>query len=385
MRRWVIRAAILVAVVAAFWLLKVTLLAPKPVPVRLSAVERGTVEETVTNSRAGTVTARRRAKLSPEIGGQVVAIPHREGDAVAAGAVVLRLDDRSQRAQLELAGRELEAARAEQERACLGAERAARELERVQRLADDQIVSDDLLDSVASAHLTAEAGCRTAAANAARAQAAVTVARTALSKTVLLAPFAGIVAEVAIEIGEWTTPSPPVMPVPPVVDILDPESIYISAPMDEVDSGRIRTGMPVRVTIDSHRDMSFPGTVARVAPYVLDVEEQNRTVEIEVDIDRLGERILPGTSADVEVILSAREDVLRVPSSALIEGSRVLVLDGDRLAEREVESGLRNWDFTEILGGLDQGERIVVSLDRPEVEAGALAAADDASGEQPER
>ncbi len=383
MKKWLIRSAIVVGVVALFWLLRVTLLAPDPVPVRLGPVERGTVEETVTNSRAGTVTARRRAKLSPEIGGQVVDIPHREGDAVAAGAVVLRLDDRSQRAQLELAGRDLEAARAEQERACLAADRAERELERVRRLAEDDIVSADLLDSIESAHLTAAAGCRTAAANTARAQAAVTVARTELSKTVLVAPFAGIVAEVAIEVGEWTTPSPPALPVPPVVDVLDPESVYISAPMDEVDSGRIRTGMQARVTIDSHRDVSFPGQVARVAPYVLDVEEQNRTVEIEVDIDRLGERILPGTSADVEVILSAREEVLRIPSSALIEGRRVLVLDGDRLAERAVETGLRNWDFTEVTGGLDEGEKIVVSLDRPDVKAGALATAEEAAAGDP--
>ncbi len=385
MKKWLIRLAILVGVVILFMVLKATVLAPDPVPVRLTSVERGTVEETVTNSRAGTVTARRRAKLSPEIGGQVVAVPHREGATVEAGAVVLQLDDRSQRAQLDLSERERQAARAEQERACLAAQRAERELERMRTLADEEIVSTDLLDSVESAHLTADAACRTAAANTARAQAAVAVARTALSKTVLRAPFTGVIAEVTIEVGEWTTPSPPALPVPPVVDVLDPESIYISAPMDEVDSGRIRSGMPARVSIDSHRDISFPGTIARVAPYVLDIEEQNRTVEVEVDIDRLGKRILPGTSADVEVILSVREDVPRIPTSALIEGSRVLVLDGDRLAEREVEIGLRNWDYTEITSGLDEGEEIVVSLDRPEIEAGALAVAEDESADESAR
>ncbi len=381
MKKWLLRVAILIGIVAVIWLLKVTVLAPEPVPVRLAAVERGTVEETVTNSRAGTVTARKRAKLSPEIGGQVAEIPHREGETVEAGAVVLRLDDRAQRAQLDLAGSELQAARAEQERACLTAERTDRELQRVQRLADERIVSTDLLDSVESARMTAAAACRTAQANSARAQAAVGVARTALSKTVLRTPFAGIVAEVSIEVGEWTTPSPPALPVPPVVDVLDPESIYVSAPMDEVDSGRIRAGNTARVTIDSHPDTTFAGQVARVAPYVLDIEEQNRTVEIEVQIERAGAQILPGTSADVEVILSVREDVLRVPTSALIEGSSVMILDGEHLAERPVETGLRNWDFTEITSGLDEGERIVVSLDREDVAAGALAVDEDAAGE----
>ena len=359
-----------------------TWLAPKPVPVRLLAVERGVVEETVTNSRAGTVTARRRARLSPEIGGQVVALPHREGDLVEEGAVLLKLDDRSQRARLELAERELDAARAEQERACVAADRAQRELRRIERLAEEEIVSADLLDSIESGALTAEAACRTAVANSARADAAVQVNDSELTKTVLLAPFAGVVAEVSIEVGEWTTPSPPALPVPPVVDLLDPDSIYISAPMDEVDSGLIQPGMPARVTVDSHRDRTFDGRIARVAPYVLDLEEQNRTVEIEVDFDSQGERILPGTSADVEIVISVREGVLRVPTSALIEGGRVLTLVGDRLEQRDVETGLRNWDFTEVSGGVEEGDRIVISLDRPEVEACALAVADEDAGRE---
>ena len=83
--------------------------------------------------------------------------------------------------------------------------------------------------------------------------------------------------------------------------------------------------------------------------------------------------LLPGTSADAEVILSARDDVLRVPTQALLEGSRVLVLEEGRLVERTLEAGLRNWDVTEVTRGLAAGERVVVSLDRPEVKAGALA------------
>jgi HlyD family secretion protein len=116
--------------------------------------------------------------------------------------------------------------------------------------------------------------------------------------------------------------------------------------------------------------------VVRVAPYVLDVEAQNRTVEIEVAVDDepLTASLLPGTSSDVEVVLSVCEDVLRVPTGALLEGGKVLVLEGDRLAERVVVAGVRNWDLTEIREGLQAGERVVVSFDRPEIRAGARAA-----------
>ncbi len=78
------------------------------------------------------------------------------------------------------------------------------------------------------------------------------------------------------------------------------------------------------------------------------------------------------------MILSARDDVLRVPTQALLEGGRVLVLEGDRLVERALQAGLRNWDVTEVTSGLAAGETVVVSLDRPEVKAGARARVADA-------
>src|SRR5207245_3160984 len=103
---------------------------------------------------------------------------------------------------------------------------------------------------------------------------------------------------------------------------------------------------------------------------------QNRTLEVEIDFgDAVFARtLLPGTSADVEVILKIAQDVPRIPSYALLEGNRVLVYDGGVLASREVVTGLHNWEYEEIKEGLKEGDRVVVSLDRAEVKAGARAA-----------
>lgn len=377
MRRWSFRLAILIAVVAVFWLLRQTVLASDPIQVRVETVERGQVEATITNSRAGTVTARRRARLSPEVGGQVLALPFREGDRVSKGDVVLELDAATQRANLILRQRELDAARAEENRACVSSERSRREMERVKRLADDQIVSLDLLDAAESAYSAASASCTAAAAQSARARAAVALSRTELAKTVLRAPFDGVIAELTVEIGEWTTPSPPGMLIPAVLDIIDLSSIYISAPMDEVDSARIRAGQAVRATIDSHRGTEYPARITRVAPYVLDIQEQNRTVEVEAELEdsEFASQLLPGTSADLEVILEVREDVLRIPTAALIQGNRAMVIEDGVLRERQLEVGIRNWNFTEVSSGLAAGEAVVVSLDQAGIEDGASAEA----------
>ena len=89
-----------------------------------------------------------------------------------------------------------------------------------------------------------------------------------------------------------------------------------------------------------------------------------------------------GYSADVEVILATREDVVRVPTSALQEGSRVLVAGADgTLQERKVKTGLSNWEFTEVLDGLKAGDRVVTSLEREGVKAGATFVVDDKSAQ----
>jgi HlyD family secretion protein len=377
MRRWLVRLAVILGIVVAGLALRATVFAPKPIAVRMAAAARGRVEETVANSRAGTVKARRRAQLSPEVGGRVLAIPHREGEQVKAGEVLLRLDPSVLEARIALSRRELQAAEAQRQQACFAAERGQREVSRSRRLAGEGIVSADLLDQTQSAAAGAAAACRAALANVAQARAGIDIAARQLDQTVLRAPFSGIVADVAVEVGEWTTPSPPAVPVPPVLDIIDPASLYISAPMDEVDSARIRTGQPARVTVDSYPGRHFAGRVSRVAPYVVDRQEQSRTVEVEVELAAVPAdvRLLPGTSADVEVILAAHDGVLRIPTPALIEGGKVLVLADGVLAERQLQTGIRNWDWTEILSGLAPGDRVVVSLDRPEVKAGARAQA----------
>jgi HlyD family secretion protein len=107
---------------------------------------------------------------------------------------------------------------------------------------------------------------------------------------------------------------------------------------------------------------------------VLDVEAQNRTVEIDVELDdkTLSATLKPGTSADVEIVLETHEKALRIPTSALYEGNKVLVVEDDQLVSRDIQIGLKNWNWTEVATGLDEGDVIVTTLDRPEIKPGAL-------------
>jgi len=154
---------------------------------------------------------------------------------------------------------------------------------------------------------------------------------------------------------------------------------YVSAPLDEVDVGRVKTGATVRVTFDAYPGKSFPGRVTRVADYVVDVREQNRTFEVEVKLDdaSFASGLLPGTSADVVVVLARKDDALRVPAYAILPGGSVLVLEKGLLVSRKVETGLRGTEWAEVLSGLREGDAVVTSLDRSEVKEGVRARAEE--------
>jgi HlyD family secretion protein len=345
---------------AAWWLSR-----PQPIAVEAVEVSRGSVAETVTNTRAGTVKACQRAKLAPAAGGQIARLPVKKGDRVASGQVLLELWNDDIRAELSLAERDAAAAQARRDEACVSARVARRESDRLASLVERKLVSIEQAERASGEADSRDAACRAATAQIRVSGARIDAAKARFERTLLRAPFEGIVAEINGEVGEFVTPSPVGIPTPPAVDVVDTSCIYITAPIDEVDAPRVREGMPARVTLDAFRDRSFTARVRRVAPYVLDLEKQARTVEVEAEIDSPGDAsLLPGYSADIEVILTERADVLRVPTRALVEGRRLYVIEDGVIRAREVTTGIGNWEYTEVTGGLDAGARVVVTIDR---------------------
>lgn len=370
--KWRNRIIVVAVIAAIILLLRFTLFKSKPIEISAYRVARGKVEQTVTNSKAGTVKARKRANLSSEIGGRVVYLDAQEGKRVKQGQLLLKVDDTELKASLGLAERAFDSATATMKEACIASELAKREFERNKALHQGGIVSDAILDQASNQYEVARARCDAARADASRARANVDVAKAALLKTEVRAPFNGIVVQVTTELGEFVTPSPPGVPIPPVIDMLDDSGIYVEAPIDETDAAKLRTGLPVRISLDPYPDKSFSATLTRIAPFVRDVEGQNRTVDIECEFNQreFSRKLLPGTSADIEVILTSRDNVIRIPAYALMEGSRVLMLNQNKLVARNVKTGLRNWDYVEITDGLKEGNLITTSLERADVQEG---------------
>jgi HlyD family secretion protein len=348
---------------------------PDPLSVQLAKVERGAVEATVSNTRAGTVKACRRAKLAPPAGGQIAQMRVKKGERVKAGQVLLELWDEDLQAQERLAVQQLATVTTRADEVCTLAEVSRKDAVRARQLRERGFISSEGLERAEADAKARQASCAAARSEIGQAQSRIAVARAAMQRMVLRAPFDGIVADISGEQGEYATPSPPGIPTPPAIDLIDDSCLFVSAPIDEVDAAQVKVGLPARITLDAIRGKSFAGKVKRIAPYVIDLEKQARTVEVEVEFNELPSDValLVGYSADVEIVHTVRDKVLRIPTQTLLEGKRVLLyrpLDG-MLSERAVQTGLSNWEYTEITGGLKEGDRVVTSLDQAGVEAGA--------------
>ncbi|GLZ89275.1 hypothetical protein Pres01_53260 [Metapseudomonas resinovorans] len=358
---------------------------PEPVPVQLVEVTKGEVETLVANTRAGTVKACRRAHLSFKTGGQVSELLIHAGQRVQAGDVLMRLRQDDLLARVDEARARLDAQRNLREQSCRQASQDQRDQQRLERLAERKLASEDLLDQSVTRARLSELLCSGGEAKIREAAASLDLQMAQLDQATLRAPFAGIVAEINGELGEVVTPSPPGIPTPPAVDLIDDQCLYVEAPIDEVDAALVRPGMPVRITLDAFRGQSFDGRVTRIAPFVRELEKQARTVDVEVAFARVPADLLllSGYSADVEILLAQREQTLRVPTESLLEGGKVLRYDpsNGHLREQKVEIGLANWRWSEVKGGLAPGDRILPSLQNEGLADGSVVSPSGDVGE----
>ncbi len=367
--RWIWIAALSLLVALVYFLSR-----PTRPEVHLVELSLGLVENSVSNTRAGTVKACQRSKLSLPIGGQIAELYVHEGQEVSEGQLLMSLWNDDRRAQVEQAKATASALVKERQSICIGSTSDRHESERLTALLDKKLVSSERADLALAKSNSSAAACEAAKARIAQAKASVKLAEAVLAQTYLHAPFAGRVAEVTGELGEFSTPSPPGVQTPPAIDLLTDNCHYISAPIDEVDASQVAVGMPVRVTMDAFRERNFPAVVRRISTYVLDLEKQARTVEVEAELDSDEQMpvLLAGYSADMDIILDAKSSALRVPTEMLVDEKFVLMVNQDgRVERRELVLGLSNWHFSEVISGALEGDRIIGNIGTQAVVDGA--------------
>ncbi len=348
---------------------------PEYIAVTVYKIAKGEVKSSVSNTRVGTIKACRRAYLAPSTGGNVAKLFVKEGDKVKQQQVLLEVWNGDLKAQLRLQQAQIKVNQANAKQVCelaAGAKRDAKRIERLKKV--DHIISDEQVDQSTTQAKAQASACLAARAEIEVSKANLAIVEQSIERTIVRAPFDGTIAEINAELGEYVTPSPPGIPTLPPIDLLDISCLTVSAPIDEVDAAQINVGMSVCVSLDAFKQPRCSGVVSRIAPYVLEKEKQARTVEVEVKLNKPEDlkSLLPGYSADIEVLVAQHKSVLRVPAEAVLEQNQVLLIGKNgQLQEAKFKAGLANWNYVEVLSGLSAGDLIVRSVGRDGVKPGA--------------
>jgi RND family efflux transporter MFP subunit len=204
-----------------------------------------------------------------------------------------------------------------------------------------------------------EQAIRTARAQAAQSEAALRYAQTQLSYTRIVSPIDGVIASVSTQEGETIAAG---LTAPTFVTIIDLSKLQVDALVDETDIGRVQVGQSAIFTVDSFPDEEFEGTVTAIYPKAV-IEQNVVNYDVVVTIANPRGLLRPDMTANVTIAVASRENVLAVPNKAVKreEGARVVyVVENGVPVRRRVKTGWKDSDYTEILSGLKEGERVVV-------------------------
>jgi len=192
------------------------------------------------------------------------------------------------------------------------------------------------------------------------------LAKLQLEYTQIRSPLDGIVSEKLMEEGELVKVGTPIL------SLVDPKQLYVKATIDEYDAQKVRVGQRALIKVDAFPGETFSGKVYQISPIVSGGKLETRTFSIKVSFEG-NHPLKAGMSADAEVIVSKLEDVLFVPSLAVVEkeGRRIaLVVERSRVRHQPIQIGDSNWTYVQIKGGLAPGSQVVLNPDMNKLKEG---------------
>ena len=357
-------AVLLLGGVALYWRSATT---PQVLAVSVQA-SGGGAQAAVLNA-SGYVVARRLATVSSKVTGKVVEVLVEEGQSVRKGQLLARLDDGTARAQYDLADSQLQSSQKSLDEVKVRLAEAQRQLQRVESLKAQGLVSEAALDVAQSeaaalrARLVALEGEVAVAASGRR------LRTRDLEDLAVRAPFDGVVTSKDAQPGEMISPvsAGGGFTRTGIATVVDMDSREIEVDVNEAFINRVRAGQRTEAVLDAYPGWSIPSHVINIVPTA---DRQKATVRVRIGFDALDPRILPDMGIKVRFLDEPSGDgktvsvVARIPSEALArdgEQDIVWAIKGDVLERRAVRLGADQGGLRDVLAGVAAGETLVAN------------------------
>ena len=360
--------------------------------VTTDTLSRGAIVNVI--SATGTLEAVETVLVGTQVSGTVQSLHADFNSIVKKGQLLAKLDPSLILADIERANANLASAEADVERIRVAANDAERKLARARELFERQLIPANELDAAEMARRTSEAQLKGGMAQVTQARAAVEQSRVNLQKTVITSPINGIVISRSVDVGQTVAAS---LQAPTLFTIAaDLSQMQLKASIDESDLGSIKNAQEVTFRVDAFPNDVFRGTVKQVRLNPV-IEQNVVTYAAIISAPNPELKLKPGMTANLTVEVARRDNVLRVPGTALrfkptaavleaigepladgapasgaarpagtsgrtasANEATVWVYDGERLRPVRVRLGISDSTFTEIVeSDLPEGTRLV--------------------------
>jgi HlyD family secretion protein len=363
----------IVLVVVAIPLIQARLSGGRAVNVQVEPLMPRMIQSSVLAS--GNLVHEEEVKLSTEEIGKVTEIFVEEGDAVTKGQLVLQIDDQRLRAVVEQSEATVRQQEIAIQRQQLQIENLRTQWDRMKELHDRDLIDDDSFTTATNNLDIAEVDLRSSRESLSQAKAQLEQAQDRLSKTRAYSPIDGIVTSLDIKVGETAISSSTNIPGSSLMTIANPASIHTEVNVDEADIANVDVGQPAQVFAIAYPDQPVEGIVDSIAVSAK-VAEGQQGLSFAVKIRLLDPETItlrPGMSCRAEIYTASRDQVLATPIQAILvdedlaadtKNYYVFVNRGGRAERVDVEIGLSDDTYQEIVSGLSEGDQVVIGPDR---------------------
>lgn len=355
-KKWMVLVwvAVIAVVVVAYFLFEESITPAKKVKVAVATLITGSEAE-ASLVATGYVVAQRKAEVASKGTGRLVYLGFEEGDIVASGEVIAVLDNDDINANLDLAKAELVRAEAD-------SLNAGRSYRRAKELFESGSIRETELESAETLYKLALAAVVGAAAN-------VKAAEVAVENTYIKAPFDGTILTKNADVGEIVAPfASSASSKGSVVTLADMNSLEVEADVAESNIHKVTVGQRCEIILDAYPDTRYPGYVKKIVPTA---DRARATVLTKVAFSQRDDRVLPEMSArvnffvdDSAALTAEQRPVVAVPKEAITtrDGQKVVFkVEGEYVTATPVQTGRELGPMTEIISGIQQGERVVLS------------------------
>jgi RND family efflux transporter MFP subunit len=304
----------------------------------------------------GSAQASQEAHVAAKISGRIQSIAVEEGEKVAKGALLFTLDKTDLLLAREAALAQLAVGKASLAEADIAYNRLSRDRERFQRLFENQATSQQKFEEVQSAWLTAKAKVDLAQANLRALSANLSLADSRLKDAEVRAPLGGFVIRRAANPGEFIAPGTP------IISLSNHDPLKLETEVSEIESPRVRPGIPVEVTFDALPGKAVASHVTRIIPRV---NPQSRTLRVEIAIPNQNHLIKPGMFGRVTIKTKRATGVPILPLRAVLTDPAgrpfIIVSKENRAVLRKITTGLGNDKLVEVRQGVTLGDLVLVT------------------------